>query len=47
MEEARIRLVRLALDSGELEQRDETVPLHVHVTEQDEEVTLMVSSEGG
>ncbi len=37
----------MALDSGELERRDETLPLHVCVTEQDEEVTLTVSNEGG
>ncbi len=39
MEEARLKLLRMALESGELERRDETLPLHVCVTEQDEEVT--------
>ncbi len=47
MEEARLKLLRMALESGELERRDETLPLHVCVTEQDEEVTLTVSNEGG
>ncbi len=47
MEEARLKLLRMALESGELERRDEKVPLHVCVTEQDEEETLMVSNEGG
>ncbi len=47
MEEARLKLLRMALESGELESRDETLPLHVCVTEQDEEVTLTVSNEGG
>ncbi len=47
MEAARLKLLRMALESGELERRDETLPLHVCVTEQDEEVTLTVSNEGG
>ncbi len=38
MEAARLKLLRMALESGELERRDETLPLHVCVTEQDEEV---------
>ncbi|KAL1249535.1 hypothetical protein QQF64_020540 [Cirrhinus molitorella] len=33
--------------SGELERRDDTVPLHVSVSEEGDEVTLTVANEGG
>ncbi len=47
MEQARLKLIRMALDSGELERRDDSLPLHVHVTEQEDEAMLTLSNEDG
>ncbi|KAK9970281.1 hypothetical protein ABG768_026236, partial [Culter alburnus] len=47
METARLRLIRMALDSGELERRDEKVPLEVNVHEDGDEVTLTLFNRDG
>lgn len=47
MEQARLKLISMALESGELECRDDSLPLHVHMTEQEDEVMLTLSNEGG
>lgn len=40
MEAARLKLIRMALNSGQLEKQDEKVPLEVNVHEEGDEVTL-------
>lgn len=47
MEKARLKLIRMALDSGQLERRNDRVPLCVHVTEQEQEVMLTLSNQDG
>lgn len=47
MENARLNLIEMALSSGELDRRDETVPLEVCVCEREQEVTLTLSNRGG
>ncbi len=47
MEQARLKLIRMALNSGELERRHDSLPLHVHVTEQEDEAMLTLSNEDG
>ncbi len=47
MEQARLKLIRMPLESGELERRDDSLPLHVRVTEQEDEAMLTLSNEDG
>ncbi len=47
MEQARLKLISMALESGELERRDDSLPLHVHVSEQEDEAMLTLSNESG
>lgn len=47
MEKARLKLIQMALQSIELERRDDHVPLSVHVAKQDDEAMLTLANYGG
>lgn len=47
MEQARLKLISMALESGELERRDDSLPLHVHVSEQEDVAMLTLSNDSG